>query len=117
MIDRGTRVTSKSGLASLLMRWYEQTIEPTIGTALRYRGEPWIRIDLRPYPARLNADTSREAVRVYLDDVAARGAEVSWQVVANGRGRINKVVYSNNSIGGRGWYCYLYHELTEPCEL
>jgi hypothetical protein len=117
MIVRGTRVASKAALASLLQRWYVETTEDRIGPAATYGGQPWIWVDLDPCPVKLNADTRREAVGDYLDDVAARGAEVPWRVVRNGRGRVNKVVYRSDYATVPGWYCYLAHEVAEPREL
>jgi hypothetical protein len=47
-----------------------------IGPDVTLRGQGWLWIDLYPNPVKLNADTSREAIRTYPDDVAYRGAEV-----------------------------------------
>lgn len=117
MIARGTRVRSKSGLASLLERWYHGKTEPTIGAVGAFGGKAWVYIDLQSGRAVLNADTTRDAVGDYLDDVAERGAEARWWVVRNRDGRINKVVYKADSGLVPGWYCYLLHELSEPGEL
>lgn len=118
VIPKGTRVASKSGLADLLARWYRETTEGTIGADLTYGGQAWLWVDLHPHPVRLNADTTREAVHAYLDDVASRSAEVRWHVVANERGRrINRVVFRADRRPVPGWFCYLVHEVAEPCEL
>jgi hypothetical protein len=116
-IPKGTRVASKSALADLLARWYRETTEETIGPDVTFGGQEWVWVDLRPHPVKLNADTSREAVRAYLDDVSDRGLEVPWYVVANERGRVNKVLYRADGKHARGWYCYLAYEVAEPCEL
>jgi hypothetical protein len=65
----------------------------------------------------LNADTTRGAVQDYLADVRRRGAEVPWRVVANSRGRINKVRYTTAEPSPPGWYCYLVGELTAEREI
>jgi hypothetical protein len=109
MIVRGTRVKSKSELLLLLDRWFRETKDITIGQLGNFGGVAWVFLDFPDLPrtARLNGDTTREAVRDYLDDVARRGAEVSWAVVANRRGAINKVAYAENELDAPGWYCYL----------
>jgi len=118
VIPKGTRVASKSALADLLARWYRETTEETIGPDVTFGGQEWVCVDLQPHPVKLNADTSREAVRAYLDDVADGGAEVPWHVVANERsGRVNRVLYRADRTAARGWYCYLVREVAEPCEL
>ncbi len=101
---------SKSDLASLLDCWFRETSEtwePTIGDVGIFGGTPWIHLDLPSLRAVLNADTTRKAVIDYLHYVTKRGAEVPWRVVANRRGRVNKVVYRADSDDAPGWYCYL----------
>jgi hypothetical protein len=117
MIARGTRVTSKTALAALLREWLRASREPTIGAARGFGRTPWIDIDLPRGHAVLNADTRRAAVDEYLDDVARRGAEVSWRVVANSRGRINKVMYTPAGHLLPGWYCYLVFDIAAEGEL
>jgi hypothetical protein len=109
VIPRGTRVTSKSELAALLDSWHRDEGESTIGEVGRFGGKAWLVLDFPDLPrrARVNADTKREAVRDYLDDVARRGPEVPWRVVPNRRGAINKVVYTEDASDPPGWYCYL----------
>jgi hypothetical protein len=117
MIARGARVTSKTALAALLREWLRSTREPTIGDAGGFGRTAWVAIDLPGGHAVLNADTRRAAVVEYLDDVDRRGAEVPWRVVANSRGRINKLLYP---LAGRtlpGWYCYLAFDSAAEGEL
>ena len=114
MIRRGTRVANKTELANLLDTWFRETTEPTVGDVGSYGGRAWIIIGLADDRAQLNADTTRRAVRAYLDDVAKRGAEVPWRVVTNRDGRINKVIYRPDGSGVTGWYCYLTSEISAP---
>jgi hypothetical protein len=113
---RGTRVTSKTGLANLL-RGCLPSGESTIGDGGRYKGAAWILIALPSGTARLNADTTRAAVQRYLDYVSRHGAEIPWQVVANRNGRINRVFYAAIEDQVRGWHCYLVRELAAEGEL
>ena len=110
-IPRGARVASKTELANMLDEWYRKSRATTIGDSSAYGRAPWIHIDLPDGHVVLNADTGRGAVRSYLDDVRQRGAEVPWRVVANARGRINKVLYTASVRRLPGWYCYLDGDL------
>lgn len=109
-LPQGVRVASKTELANLLDDWYRTSRAATIGDTQTYGGQPWVHLDLLNGHVVLNADTQRSAVGSYLDDVRQRGAEVPWRVVANARGRINKVLYTESSRRLPGWYCYLIGE-------
>ena len=104
-------MSSKTELANLLDEWYRTSRAMTIGDSQGYGRAPWIHLVLADGHAVLNADTVRGAVRTYLDDVRQRGAEVQWRVVANARGRINKVLYTPSGDRLPGWYCYLVGDL------
>ena len=116
-IPRGARVASKAELANLLDEWYRTTRAPTIGDSQTYGRAAWIHLVLTDGHVVLNADTRREAVRNYLDDVGRRGAEVPWRVVANARGSINKVLYDASRPRQPGWYCYLVGDLAAERDL
>ena len=64
----------------------------------------------------LNADTKRAAVADYLAAVAQHGPELAWPVVANARGRVNKVVYEGGP-SPAGWYAYVAPALDAPTVL
>jgi hypothetical protein len=68
---------------------------------------PAIAIDLGNYTAVLNVDTKRSAVGAYLEHVKANGVDSPWRVVVNARGRVNKVIFSDDPAAAAGWYVYL----------
>jgi hypothetical protein len=105
-VAKGTTVHSKSELMQLLRGWLESSTEATIGDASRYAGTPWVRIEINGREAVLNADTTRSAVEAFLRD----GADRLWSVVANTRGRWNKVTFRTDGRPTPGWYCYLTEE-------
>ena len=109
MIPRGLHTRTKTDLRLLLERWFRDTSDETIGRSPSFGGVAWVFLDFPdlPRPARLNADTTRSAVRDFLDDSSRRGAEVPWVVIANQRGPINKVVYGEDGRAAAGWYCFL----------
>ncbi|MHB1535641.1 MAG: hypothetical protein ACYC1D_13740 [Acidimicrobiales bacterium] len=106
-IARGSTVDSKAALAELLGRWHSESDAATIGEVGRYGGTPWLRIDLRGGLAVLNADTKRAAVDAFLEEVARHGAERPWSIIANHRGRLNKVTFDPDGAAVPGWYCYV----------
>lgn len=55
----------------------------------------------------LNADTRRSAVSAFLDHVRLFEGAFELHVVANRRGRINKVVFDPAKPSPIGWYAYL----------
>lgn len=112
-IPRNTQVTSKSALADVLREWMA-TGEATIGDIGRFGGTPWVKVTLTGGDVVLNADTKRAAVKAYLDDVAQHGAETPWPVVANSRGRVNKVAFRADGVVTPGWYAYTTQERSAP---
>ncbi|MDE3719943.1 hypothetical protein PWG71_00970 [Nocardiopsis sp. N85] len=94
-----------------------QSEQATIGDVDSYGGRPHVRIRLKGLDAVLNADTTRSAVRDHLSLVDRHGSEMSWRVVANKRGRINKVLPAPAGETIRGWYCYPVTSLDAPRRL
>lgn len=97
-----------------LSTWVADSERGTIGDVADYGGRPHVRIRLRGLDVVLNADTTRSAVRDYLGLVDLHGPEMAWRVVANKRGRINKVLPVPADETLRGWYCYLVTPLDSP---
>lgn len=104
-IPKDTAVTSKSELRNLLEDWLG-TGEKTLGDISRFAGRPWIRMQFDGTAVVLNADTKRTAVQDYLHHANAHGDNSPWTVVANSRGKVNKVVYRTDGDASPGWYAY-----------
>jgi hypothetical protein len=69
-------------------------------------------VDVGGHEVVLNADTKRAAVEWFLE--ASRPSPGRpWRVVANRRGRINKVLPDPHGSALPGWYAYLTTELEE----
>jgi hypothetical protein len=101
-IPRGTQVTRKADLIGLLARWLQQSAAPTIGDVGSFGGTPWIHLDLGAHQITLNVDTKRAAVEKVVR--AHQSASGPWPVIANRRGRINKVLPFTTSDPLPGWY-------------
>lgn len=97
----------KKQLADLLDRWLVVSNAATIGNVGAFGASPFIRIELGEATAVLNTDTKRTAVEGYVRDVRRRGPNVAWHVIANRRGRVNKVVFREDKQATPGWFCYL----------
>lgn len=91
----------------------------TVGDVGAFGGSPVITVRMRTDDFRLNRDTKREAVREFLDAAEAAGGadKLSWRVIANTKGRVNKVTYRSDDEAPSGWYAYLLKSLAEPREL
>jgi hypothetical protein len=115
-IDKGHVVRDKRELAELLREWFRKTNEPTIGDVGNYGGKAWIYVELPGTTVVLNSDTKRAAVEAYLAAVGDQGPELPWRVVANQRGRVNKVLYGDLD-RAPGWFCYTLAPLDAPVSL
>lgn len=113
-VPRGLTVHGKQELAVVLGDWLGRSPAATIGDIGSYGGKAWVWIDVGGRRARLHADTTRAAVRNYLDHVRVHGADADWHVVANNRGRINKILFAPPGGDASGWYCYLTEDYAAP---
>lgn len=95
-------LSSKTDLRNALADWFENTDEPTIGDVSTFGRRPWLTLSLGGVNVILNADTTRAAVRAFLDTDPTR----PWHVIANRNGVINKVTFEPDLPPVRGWYCY-----------
>lgn len=116
-LPRGVKVTSKREFANLLRHWHGESRAETIGDVGTFGGTACITVHLGDHNVVLNADTKRSAVAAYLDRVRRLGPDVPWRVVANTRGTINKVIFSDDPADAAGWYQYLRRPLTQPGQL
>jgi hypothetical protein len=110
----GLIVRSKRQLLRTLTRWLRESSSATIGDVGAFGGRAHLRIDLNGIEAVLNADTKRAAVTAYVHLARQDGPDAPWQVIANRRGVLNKVVPSVAIDALPGWYCYLTHPRTTP---
>jgi hypothetical protein len=95
----------------VLRRWLAKSREPTLGDVGSFGGRAWLLIDLGDQEVALNADTKRGAVEAFLRNSGA-DPDRPWRVVANRRGRFNKVLPGPDMETLPGWYAYLKHPLS-----
>lgn len=112
-IARGTQFATIDELVGYMRGWLERCDDATVGDPTRFAGTPWIRFGTPAGDAAINADTTRGAVRRM---VAAAARGLPWSVVANTRGKINKIVFDSRD-SHAGWYAYLRKPLVTPREL
>jgi hypothetical protein len=107
-LAKGSRFDGKRQVITALRRWLDESNAQTIGDTNGYHGRFWVSADIGGHHVRIAADTTREAVRRVVDQMAA-APDQPWRVVENERGRVNKLV-----IGDRiepGWFAYLTRPL------
>ncbi len=116
-LPRGVRVSGKREFADLLRRWHNQSQAKTIGDVGSFGGTACITVRLGDHDVVLNVASTRSAVATYLDHVRRLGPDLPWRVVANNRGTVNKVVFSDDPADAAGWYQYLRTPLAQPGQL
>ena len=113
---QGVRLDGKSQLVAELRQWLMESSAPTIGDVGAFGGRGWLLVHIGGHEVVLNADTKRAAVQ---DVVRAHDTDPSapWRVVANRRGRINKVLPWSALDPLPGWYAYLTQPLQEEASI
>jgi hypothetical protein len=107
-------INGKVELVHVLGEWRASSLAPTIGDIGSFGGRPCIRVHLPGGTAVvLNVDTKRAAIEEYLSAVRKAGPELPWYVVANNRGKVNKVSFLAGGGLTPGWYAYTERPL--PC--
>lgn len=109
-------VTGLGQLERLLASWLQTSDRPTVGAAGSRPGSPIIRVTSGSDKFDINRDTKRQAVREFLKAATLAGGAVNlpWHVVANERGRLNRVSYRADDQPTPGWYAYLTHVANRP---
>jgi hypothetical protein len=86
------------------LRGWLSTGEKTVADVATYGGRAALHALVAGHAVYVNADTRRDAVQE-LVDTAARGP-VTWQVIANRVGRLDKVTFRPGGERVPGFYCY-----------
>jgi hypothetical protein len=105
-LPEGLRLSGKRELRDTLQRWLSESSAETIGDVGGFGGRAWLTADINGFEVVLNADTKRAAVEWFVDASASEPDRL-WRVVANRRGRINKVLPDPTGSPLPGWYSYL----------
>ncbi len=113
-IDRGTHARTGDELLRVLGDWLDTSGDETIGDVSRFSRAPWMSVETPLGLMDLNTDTRRSAVAAFVEHARRHGPGIELHVVANQRGRVNKVVYDQTRRPPTGWYAYLRHEAPEP---
>lgn len=111
-LSPGTHVSGKRDLAALLKAWLSQSQAPTIGDVKTFGGRAWLHIEINGQHVVLNADTKRAAVEAFVR-LSEVDPDQPWRVIANRRGRVNKVLPYPQTDPLPGWYAYLSQPLTD----
>lgn len=109
---RRDHLSGKQQLLDALERWLAESSAVTVGDVGSFGGRPWVTVELGAYTVILNADTKRSAVHAFVRS-HRNASDQPWRVVANRRGRINKVMPGPSPEHLPGWYAYLVAPLDE----
>lgn len=116
-VDKGHVCEDRRDFVELLRWWLETTSEPTIGDLGSYSGRPWLRVRAGSTLCHLNADTSRAGVQRFLELVREHGGDLEWRVVANQRGKVNRVAFGPAAERVKKFYLYTDDEMPAPITL
>ena len=106
MINNSNILTRQS-FDSWLLNWYQNTNEKTVGDIGNFKQQAFLWVEENGAKFRLNADTKREGVEIYLNLLKENYGSLNWSIVANLKGKINKVAFGEDKIKIRGFYLYL----------
>ena len=105
---RKDEAVSRDEFYALLDRWLRLTSEQTIGDTGTVQGRtPWVWVLAGGCVCRLHADTKREGVALLLDLWRSEPG-LEWRVVANQRGRFNKLAFGEQGMVIPGLFLYLH---------
>ena len=101
------KIFDQKAFNSWLLNWYKNTNEKTVGDVGNFGQQAFLWIEENEMKYRLNADTKREGVKEYLQLLDENNGSIKWVVVANLKGKMNKIAFGDNAIKIRGFYLYL----------
>lgn len=118
LIRKGTHCDTKQKFADILRRWYENTNEDTIGDLRSHYGvTTWMTVSASGHRCVVHADTSRDAIRRYLELVEDHGPDLSWRVERGRRGTLNKVCVELNGAPTPGLFIYTARAFESPASI
>jgi len=106
-VNNELNIYDRKAFDAWLSNWYKNTNEKTVGEIGNFGQQAFLWIEENEVKYRLNADTKREGVKEYLDLLDENNNSIKWTVVANLKGKMNKVAFGDNKIKIRGFYLYL----------
>lgn len=111
-LARGLRLGSKRELVDVLRHWLSESATETLGDIATFGGRPWLAVEIDNHEVVINADSKRAAVERFVQ-AGMLQPDRPWRVVANRRGRVNKVLPDAEAPSLPGWYAYLVRPLDE----
>lgn len=105
-VSRSSPLT-KPELHRRLREWLDGTNERIIGDPDVHERIAWVWVVDGPILAKFHADTTREAVREYLDLAAVDAGRLRWSVCLSSRGRPSKIALGPEARIVGGLYLYL----------
>ena len=105
-MTKNSNILERQDFDLWLLNWYKNTNEKTIGDIGNFGQQAFLWVKSNGSKFRLNADTKREGVETYLNLLKENDNSLNWSIVANMKGKINKVAFGENKIKIRGFYLY-----------
>jgi hypothetical protein len=97
---------NKAEFHSRLRRWFRESDEAVIGDPDAHARTAWVWIRDGHRLARLNADTTRAAVALYLELLRASPGEIEWSIVPSARGNLTKIAFGPERVVLSSFHLY-----------
>lgn len=111
MSNKDGNFANAAEFVTYLKAWLQQTDEATIAGSSGFKlGHA--RVVLCDTPCNLSGDSTRAGIEQALQLLEDEG--LVWSVVANNKGKINRVAVGANTIVVPGFYLYTDAEFSEP---
>ena len=104
------KLSSLGELIDALAAWLDHSDDSQLANTT-YGGVGWLTVDTPLGTMTINADTRRDAIES-LVEAGRSDTGLRMNVIANQRGRINKVTFDNCSV--HGWYAYIDPPVSMP---
>jgi hypothetical protein len=104
---RRDQALNKHEFHERLRNWFNTTDDFVIGPGEVIGPTPWVYVRQGSGIYQLHADTPREAVGHYLQEVGSHGDDLQWEIVESQRGKMTALVYGPQKIRLTSFYLYV----------
>jgi len=108
-LDQAPRshAVSRAEFHRRLRSWLDDTDESIVGPNDVPGVTPWLHVRDNDRLFALHADTTRDAVRRYMDLVSLHGDELKWEVTTSRRGNPTALLYGPQGVRHTPFYFYV----------
>lgn len=98
---------TKTQFHAALREWLDSTKDARIRVEAGHNRAPWVHVRDGERLFALNADTTRDAVRQYIQLLELYGGDLAWTVAESESGKMTAVAYGADEVRIKPFYLYL----------